>query len=279
MVNRVTSSNTSLAFNIVGIICILSFFVDFAILALGFSPTNQGAQIAFTTGVVDRGIVPMIGIVLILAGHWFSSAEQGGEHSGFDLRLPSLILSSLFGLMFLLIFPLHINNVRQASTERVTQISQQAEQAETRTNNQVTQLLNQLESDQAKAQLEQARNRLKTQLNELVKDEERYKQALANPNLPQTQRDILKRIKSSPAEIDKVVNEITDPNQRAQQTINNIRQQREEQQKNAKDAAWRSGLRTGISSLLLSLGYIIMGWTGLKGMGSLKGGKKKAPAR
>lgn len=279
MVNRVSSSNSSLALKVVGVVCILSFFVDFVILLLGFSPTDKASQIGFTTGVVDRGIVPMVGLGMIMAAYWIDGAETGGDRSGFDLRIPSLLLSSFFGLMFLLIFPFHLNNVRQASTQRVTQISQQAQQAETQLNSQLTQFLDQINNDQGKAQLEQVRSQAKAQFTQLLSDETRYKQALENPQLPAEQKELLKKFKANPQELDKFIAQQTDPNQVAQQRISQIRQRKEEAEKEAKDSAWKSGLRIGISSLLLSIGYIIIGWSGLKGMGALQGGKRKAPAR
>lgn len=279
MVNRATSSNSSLALKVVGLVCILSFFVDFAILLMGFSPTDKQSQIGFTTGIVDRGIVPMVGLGMILASYWMDGAEQGSDRSGINLRVPSLLLSSLLGLMFLLVFPLHLNNVRQASTQRVNQINQQAEQAETQLNSQLTQFLNQLNNDQGKAQIEQLRSRAKAQFTDLLNDETKYKQAIENPQLPAQQKELLEKFKANPQELDKFIAQQTDPNQVAQQRINDIRQRKEEAEKNAKDAAWRSGVRIGISSLLLSIGYIIIGWTGLKGMGAVQGGKRKAPAR
>ncbi|MBD2293550.1 hypothetical protein H6G06_08620 [Anabaena sphaerica FACHB-251] len=279
MVNRVASSNTSLALKVIGIVCILSFFVDFVILLLGFSPTDKQAQIGLSTALVDRGIVPMVGLGMILAAYWFDSAETGSDRSGMNLKFPSLILSSILGLMFLLIFPLHLNNVRQASTQRVNQISQDAQQAESQLNNQLSQFLTQLNNDQAKAQLEQARSQAKAQFTELIKDEQRYKQALDNPQLPAEQKELLKKFKANPQELDKFIAQQTDPNEVAKQRISQIRQRKEEAEKQAKDNAWKSGLRIGISSLLLSIGYMIIGWTGLKGMGALQGGKRKAPAR
>lgn len=38
-------------------------------------------------------------------------------------------------------------------------------------------------------------------------------------------------------------------------------------------------MRIGISSLLLSIGYMIIGWTGLRSMGVLQGSKRKVAAR
>lgn len=278
MVNRVASSNTALVLKVIGIVCILSFFVDLGVLLLDFSPTNKQVQIGLVTAIVDRGIVPLLGIGAIFASSWMNSAEDRPQ--GLDLRLPALILASVFGLMFLLLFPLHLNNVRQASTQRVSQISQDAQQAETQLNNQLSQFIEQLNNDQAKAQLEQVRNQAKAQFSELLKDEQKYKQALENPRLPAEQKELLKKFKANPQELDKFIDQQTDPKEVANQRISQIRQRKEEAEKQAKDGAWKSGLRIGISSLLLSIGYIIIGWTGLKGMGAVQGGgKRKAPAR
>jgi hypothetical protein len=278
MVNRVASSNTALVLKVIGIVCILSFFVDFGVLLLDFSPTNKQLQVGLVTAIVDRGIVPLLGIGAIFVSSWMNNAEDRPQ--GLDLRLPALILASLFGLMFLLMFPIHLNNVRQASTQRVSQISQDAQQAETQLNHQLSKFLDQLTNNQAKAQLEQVRNQAKAQFAELLKDEQKYKQALDNPRLPAGQKELLKKFKANPQELDQFIDQQTDPKEVANQRISQIRQRKEEAEKQAKDGAWKSGLRIGISSLLLSIGYIIIGWTGLKGMGALQGaGKRKAPAR
>lgn len=279
MVNNVTSSKSSLPLKVIGVICILSFFVDFIVLLLGFSPTNNQSQIAFTTGVVDRGIVPMIGIGLVLAAYGLDSSEQGSS-SGLNLRVPSLILSCILGGMFLVLFPFHLHNVGQARTERVAQIDQRAEQQESQLTNQLNQFLERLNNDQGQAQIEQVRNQAKSQFTELLQDEEKYKEALENPNIPAQQKELLKKFKENPAELDQFIAQQTDPSQVAQQRINRIREQKEEEQKQVKEGAWKSSLRIGISSLLLFIGYAIIGVTGLKGMGGgLKGGKRKAPAR
>ncbi|MBD6614693.1 hypothetical protein FNW02_02130 [Komarekiella sp. 'clone 1'] len=279
MVNRFAALNTALTLKVVGIICILSFFVDFVILLLPFQPTDRGWQISIATALVDRGIVPLVGLGLLFAAYWIDSADTGDRPSGIDLRFPALIISSILGLMFLLIFPLHLNNVRQASTQTVNQISQDADQAENQLKNQLSQFQAQLNNDQAKAQLEQLRNQARAQFTELLKDEQKYKQALANPQLPAEQKELLKKFKANPQELDKFIAQRTDPQGVANQRLNQIRQRRDEAEKQAKDNAWKSGLRIGISSLLLSIGYIIIGWTGLRGMGSLQGGGRKATAR
>jgi len=270
--------STARVLKVVGIILILSFFVDFLILLFPFQPTNQVWQIDLATALVDRGIVPLVGLGMLFAGHWFDTVEDGSPPA-IDLRFPSLIMSCILGLLFLLIFPLHLNNVNQASAQTVEQINKEAEQKETQINSQLNQVQAQLNNEQVKAALEKQKSQVKARFTDLIKDEQRYKQALSDPNLPQTQKDLLQKFKANPQEIDKFVDKQSDPQTVAAQQLSQIRQGKEQAEKQTKDRAWKSGLRTGISSLLLAVGYIIIGWTGLRGMGAPQGSGRRAPAR
>ncbi|MFN6566337.1 hypothetical protein A6770_21410 [Nostoc minutum NIES-26] len=279
MTNRFASVNAALTLKVVGIILILSFFLDFVILLLPFQPTDRTWQINLATALVDRGIVPLVGLGMLFVGYWIDDASNGDRPPSVDLRFPALIISSILGLLFLLIFPLHLNNVRQASTQTVNQINQDADQAENQLKSQLAQFQAQLNNEQGKAQLEQLRNQARAQFTELLKDDQKYKQAIENPQLPAAQKELLKKFKANPQELDKFIAQQTDPQGLANQRLSQIRERKEAAEKQAKDNAWKSGLRIGISSLLLSIGYIIIGWTGLRSMGTLQGSGRKAAAR
>ncbi|MBE9201545.1 MULTISPECIES: HpsJ family protein [unclassified Nodularia (in: cyanobacteria)] len=278
MTNRFASGNAALTLKVVGIILILSFLLDFLILMFPFQPTDRGWQISLATAIVDRGIVPLVGIGMLFVGYWIDGVGDSGPR-GIDIRFPVLVLASFLGLMFLLIFPLHLNNVRQASIQNVEQIRQDAELAENQLQNQLSQFQAQINNEQGKAQLEQLRNQARNQFTELLKNEASYQQALNNPQLPAAQKELLKKFKANPQELESFIAQQTDPQAQATQRVSQIRQRREEAQKQAKDNAWKSGMRIGINSLLLSIGYMIIGWTGLRSMGVLQGSKRKVAAR
>jgi hypothetical protein len=279
MVNRFTSVNAALTLKVVGIVLILSFLLDFLLLLLPFQPTDRAWQINLATSLVDRGIVPLVGVGMLFAAYGIENASDSDRSLTLDLRFPVLVLSSILGLMFLLIFPLHLNNVNQAKNQAINQIIQEADQAENQLKSRFSQLQAQLNTEQGKAQLDQLRNQTKAQLTEILKDEQKYKQALENPQIPVAVKDVLKKAKADPKVLDKAIEQQTDIQALSNQQLNQVRQRREDAEKQAKDNAWKSGLRIGISSLLLSIGYIIIGWTGLKGMGALQGGgRRKTPA-
>jgi hypothetical protein len=285
MVNRSVSSNVTLSLKIVGIICLLSFLLDFLFLLFPFQPTNQLWQVSLGRNLVERGIVPMVGLAILLAGDWIENNSDTGRSPGIDLKLPTFILSSVLGLMFLLIFPLHLNNVNQVKGQALARINQEADQLETQVNNQLAQFQTQLGSnDQVKVALDRQRAALKEQLggqlDELVKDEQKYNQALQNNQIPAEQKELLKQYKTNPKALDDFIAKQTEPNQLAQQRITQVRTQKEQRIKQTQEDASKE-LRIGVSSLLLSIGFIVIGWTGLRSLGILQGGggKRKVPAR
>ncbi|BAZ85277.1 hormogonium polysaccharide biosynthesis protein HpsJ [Dolichospermum compactum] len=271
------SSRTSFLLQLIGIICILCFSLDFLFLLFPLQLTDKLWQINLCRSLVDQGIVPLLGLGAILTAYWVDRSSESGRSSSSGLKLPIFILSSLLGLIFLLIFPLHLSNVNQVKAEGLTRIEKEAEQSENQVKSQLAQLQNQLGNDQVKASVEKQRaalkEQLRTQLNELVKDEQKYNQALNNNQLPEAQKDLLKQYKTNLNSLDNFIAQQTDPEQLAKQRISQIQTQAQQQLEKTQEDAWKE-LRTGINSLLLSIGYIVIGWRGLRGMGVSKSGSR-----
>ena len=282
MINRFTTAIAARTLKVGGIVLILSFLLDVLILIFPFQPTDSRWQIGLVTALVDRGIVPMVGLGMLFIGYWLDTTEENNRVI-FDLRFPALIFATILGLVFLLFFPLHLNNIRQASDQKVEEITQEADRAEKRLETQLSQAKAQLNSAQGKAQLEELRTRTKTQLSEIIKDENKYKQALASNQIPDAVKEVLKKAKANPQELDKLISQQTDPLSAAQKSadeeLTKIRSSKERLEKRARQEAWKSSLRNGLSSLLLSIGYTIIGWSGLRGMNNSSGNKRKPAMR
>ncbi|HEY9638752.1 MAG TPA: HpsJ family protein [Coleofasciculaceae cyanobacterium] len=236
---------TALALKTVGLIIILSSLLNILILPIPYNPLQRSWQLAFTTQVVDQGIYPLVGIALLLAGYWIGNTEEASatqrKSSGLDLRFWAFLLSSLLGLIFLLLVPLHFNNILLQSNQELDQIKQQATQAQTQLESE-TQRVNALIKDPQ-------------QLAELDKAIEGGK---VPPNqLPQAQalRDQLKKFQQDPKAL----------NQQVEAKKTEISTKKQEAENQTKTNALKSGIRTGLISLLLAIGYITLGWTGLRG--------------
>jgi hypothetical protein len=254
-----TSQFTSLASKLVASILIISSLLDFITLAIPFKIQDRAWQLTFTGQLVDRGVVPLVGIIFLLLGYWIesntSTAHPGTKKSKFDLRVPAFIISSTLGLIFLLLIPLHISNLGQFNSAALTQIQQGAEQAETKVKAQFEELsqlannpenIKKLEAEIQNLTLAIGSGQLQGQLlNPLqIQQLEERKKQLQN----------FQELAKNPKNISKTLNEL--------QT--QIRGKKLEQENTEKTRIIKEGIRTGLSSLLLSIGYIAIGWLGLK---------------
>lgn len=240
----VYSPFTALALKVVGLIMIVSSLLDYIFLAIPFNLGQRAWQLALTTQLVDRGILPMVGIAFLLIGYWVSHSNgvpSARKPIVQDLRFWALLLSSVLGLIFLLLVPLHINNVVQQSNEAFAQINQGATQAQSLLEAQTKQVDELIKDPQRLSELEKAINSGQVQGQQLAQ-----LQAL---------RDKLNTFKKDPQALTQEVSA-------AQERISREKQQKEEQ---ARTEAFKIGMRTSLSSLFLAIGYIVIGWSGLRG--------------
>ncbi|MGB3508319.1 MAG: HpsJ family protein [Microcoleaceae cyanobacterium] len=271
---RQYSSIAARTLSVAGIIMILSSLLDFIVLSIPFNITSRGWQIGLATQLVDRGIIPMVGMALLFTGYWVTSSsglQDNSKSSILDLRFWVLLLASLLGLIYLLLFPLHLNNTRIARSEAIQRIDRQASQAE-------TQLEARIGSNEFQTQIQQRQSQLKNQLTTLLEDDTRLNEALENEQLPEQVKSLLEQSKSNPQVIDEFLNRQSE--QLPTQLLTRIRTRKQELEEQANTNSFKSSLRTGISSLLLAVGYIMIGWMGLKSMGIIGGkGRRKTPIR
>ncbi|HIK27779.1 MAG: HpsJ family protein [Oscillatoriaceae bacterium SKW80] len=275
MDSRQPNSLAAQPLKIVGIILIISSLVDYLILLFPPNFLQRQWQMALTTQLVERGIIPMVGLALLLAGFGLEgnlSSNYPNRKTPIDLKFWAFLLSSFLGLVFLLLFPLHLNNVRLDRTEKLEQINARASQLE-------AQLQTQLNTPDIKKQIESEQSRLKSQLSQLMENEQRLNEALNSPAVPEPLKEVLRKSKENPKAIDEFVEQRFNTQTLENQQLTQIRGQKEQLMEQTKITALKSGLQTGISSLLLAAGYIAIGWSGLKNMGYLKVGRRKAPVR
>ncbi len=271
--SRQFSSVVARTLKVVGIILILSALLDCIVLSLPGETSdilNRGWQLAAATQIVDRGIIPLMGIALLMTGFWVDTSTGVSierQNIWLDLRFWALLVSSFLGLIYLCLVPLHLNNTRLELKEALVQVDREAGQAE-------GQLEAQIKSDQFKAQIEQLKSQRRSQIAALLQDEGKMAQALKSPEVPKELKAVLQESKNDPKALDKFLEQQAQelPNQ-ARKEIQTRKQQKE---KELRTRSRNSSLQTGISSLLLAIGYITVGWTGLRSMGIPRFGRHKS---
>lgn len=240
----------AIALKLVGIVTVVSSLLDYLVFLIPPEFTNPQWQLAVSTQMVERGIVPLVGIALLLTGFWIdSSIGKSGRSQNLltDLRFWSCLIASILGILFLLLIVVNITSLRATTQQALTQVDTEATQASS-----------QLEQRVA-AELSQTRNRITS----VLENEDLLSQAIQSGQLPPE----LEQFKDDPEGLNQFLQKRADEaKQRIQSEIGTRRQDAE---KKVKTQAWKNGIRISMSSLFLGIGYTIIGWIGLRRLLSL----------
>ena len=262
---------TSLVLKLIGVIFVLSSLLDYVTLAVPLNLDNQSWQIGLVTNIVDRGVVPLVGMGFILVGYFIDGLADPNplKKSGFSLKLPIYILAALLGLVFLLMVPLHLNNLNSAKTDALERIQQGAGQGA----EQIQQFLTQVDT------LSKNPNQLNQQINRLnqaveagqVQGRQLNAQQLETLRQQRQQLQGLRDLAQNPEEYKKRTEELKN------QLETQLLERRKQAESQATTQALKQSLRIGLSSLMLAIVYSVIGWIGLKSEISSPKGPKAAP--
>lgn len=247
--SRSVSSLVARILKTAGLVITVAALLDMLILPMPYQFLDRQWQIDFVTAIVDRGIVPLVGIVLFLTGFGVDGAGLEKKALWQDPRFWTFVLASLLGLLYVLMFPLHLNNVRLSNQSAVEQVNQLVTQAETEQNERLA-----AEIESRRQQISQLITASDEQLDQLVK----------GGQLSQEQANLVKGFKSDPDSVDPFLDKQEEELRTQLQTELGVRKQKA--QESRKTADLKSGLRVGVSSLLLSIGFIVIGWMGLRNL-------------
>jgi hypothetical protein len=265
------SPYASLCLKFVGAILVLSSMLDYITLAIPLNWQDQSWQINLTNSLVDRGIVPMVGMCFLLVGYSMSIGDSNSPMAKLDMRLPAFILACALSLLFLLLVPLHLNNLSQASSKVLTQIESGANEAETRIKTQFDQLT---ELSKNPTQLKNIDTQL-VQITQAISTGKYNGRSLSAQEIQQ-----LEGTKTQLQGFRDLAKDETALKKRLEELQTQLQSQRKQRENTAKTEVIKQGIRTGLSSLMLAVGYAIIGWFGIKSTGTGGAPKiRKPPAR
>lgn len=233
---------------VAGLVLILSALIDYFVLVIPWDFAERARQIALASQFVDRGVVPLVGVTFLLLGGWIQTALEDGRSRPFasGARIGAVIVALLLSLLFLLLVPLHFNNVRIQKAESIAQIKRQADQAKDNLEPAI------------QAQLTQERTRIQT----LLGNEQLLNQAIASGQLEGEQVALLQQFKDQPNSVEPYLAAEAEREKTRLNTEITTREATATQE--AETLAWKASARTVLSSLLLAIAYGVLVWVGLQ---------------
>jgi hypothetical protein len=229
----------SLVLPLVGLVLILTFVFDFVIRLFALQWDKPELQLNLLNELIDRGVIPLIGLALVYAGFWLNGLLHKPANSALE-DAPAVPLSrnplfwtfglaSFLGLVFLLLLPIHFS----LSGEILNAATTQADQRESQIKLQVQQQQQEVQAVLASGQLDQL---------------------IQQKNLPPDKLALLQELKKDPKAFDK----------KATQQLEEMKKQKQQALDQVSKEVNLNRWRVEVRSLLLALGFIAIGWTGLR---------------
>lgn len=244
----------AIALKLVGVISILSFLVDLANLLLPPDFLNPVWLAGVINNIVERGIIPFLGITLLLVGFWVDRTSGRSKQPGsllIDLRFWSCLLASILGLLFIVLPIVNITNNQPLGRVLVERAEQEVNQERG------------LAQQALAARFEQRRNELQV----LIQNEELLQQLIDSGELETAINDgrvpeNILDFRGDPEGLDNNLRQLAEAdNQRIQAEANS---QLEDNRRRINGGLLKSVIVIAINGLLLAIGHIVIGWIGLR---------------
>jgi hypothetical protein len=228
---------TSLVLPLVGIVLILTFVFDFTVRLFGLDFAKPDILLNLLNELIDRGVIPLIGLAFISAGFWLNKAltrpaSDPNSPAVSPLSNPqfwTFVFASLLGLLFLLLVPIHFSTSGQIVNAAIAR------------------------TDQQEAQMRLGIQQEQAQINQMLASGQ-LDQVLQQRNLQPDQLALLQELKKDPKALDK----------KAAQRLSEMATQKQQALSQVNKEVLINRWRAEVRSLLLALGFVGVGWTGLR---------------
>lgn len=226
-----------------GLVLILFTLLNYVMLLFPLNLGDVEWRLRFTTQLVDRGILPILGIALMFSAYGFEDIlgiSKAQPKIGWNTLKFWVYLMSLFlGVLFLLLIPLHVTSAIAGSNQAIERVNQDAADA--------------------KEQLEERLAQQQAQITDLLKSDQRVEDFTGGVELTEEQSETLEKFKNDPEALKLQAATIRD------RLTEQIERRKQQAQQRSQNGAFKSIVRTGISSLLLASCYLTIGWSGFRG--------------
>ena len=225
-----------------GIMLVLFTIINYFLLIFTIKTGDTNWNLNFTTIIVEEGIIPILGIALMFCAYGFEEilglAPPQPKLRWNSIKFWVYLLSFFFGIIFLLIIPLHISNAVAVSNEAVETANKTAKEE--------------------KEILEQRLEEQKNIIGDMLRNQPKLDAFIKKRQLSEEQIANLAKFKNNPNAFKVKVEEV-----RSTLTQRIDSKQQQEIQK-SQLSAFHSSLKICLTSLLLASCYLTIGWSGFR---------------
>lgn len=202
----------------------------------------------FTSPIAEQGIIALVGVVLIVGSCWIDSlmgenqSKSATPQSSASVWTMIVSVASVcFSFFFLLTLFLHMWNLFPWRSEQIATLAEETAQIES----------------QLQEQVEQQTSLIRT----YWEDTALRQSAIEQGQLSNEEIAFLEGLDDNPDGFDLIEEGLQS---RLSETQVDLNLQRQQQQNDIARRVLRSALRTGSDSLLLTVGFGVIGWTGVR---------------
>jgi hypothetical protein len=221
---------------------VLFTIINYFLLIFTIKTGDTNWSLNFTTIIVEEGIIPILGIALMFCAYGFEEilglAPPQPKLRWNSIKFWVYLLSFFFGIIFLLIIPLHISNAVAVSNEAVETANKTAKEE--------------------KEILEQRLEEQKNIIGDMLRNQPKLDAFIKKRQLSEEQIANLAKFKNNPNAFKVKVEEV-----RSTLTQQIESKQQQEIQK-SQLSAFHSSLKICLTSLLLASCYLTIGWSGFR---------------
>jgi hypothetical protein len=247
---------------VVGYVLLLYVLTEYIALLSQMKWSEDQWVAGVLTQMVDRGPTALIGLAMVYVSSFLDggSLRVEGRNPFLTGRFFAIVLSGILGFSFLAAGPIQFVKTNEVAKVAIDRLAKQAQEQEMRLDADVKQKLGQMQEEiKDKSKVEAG---LK-QIGEAIAAGQingRKIEGAELESLKKSQKD-LQKAKDDPNHLQVMAKEASDPQ------LQKIREGKKSAEEQIRGEAFRVGMKTGLSSLLLFGGFTIISWLGLAEMG------------
>ncbi|MGF1514259.1 MAG: HpsJ family protein [Elainellaceae cyanobacterium] len=244
--SRQLSPVVATALKVVGIVMVLGTLFSVLFSLMPYALQDREWVRDFTTYIGDRGIIPLMGFVLFLAGFWVESLAGSASRL---LPTIAVTLACALSAFYVLLTVLHVSNVLAVQSNELDAVAEQSARAE----------------QQLDSEIENQIGQRRALISQLLENAELRGQAVSRGLISADDAAVLDEFEDDPEQLETYLQGLESQAEdlRSEQQAA-IAAEREEERSEIETRAVSLNLRIGLLNVLWAIGYAALGWTGLK---------------